>query len=99
VNVIFTLLQSGVATSTTHVGDFKLCGDQKKSRSFHMRQKVVCLESILASFQYQLLGLVNARSCNLQVVKCHTINKHGKFLNYCHDFYAKLNHKNGNHIT
>jgi hypothetical protein len=58
-----------------------------------------CLESILASFQYQLLGLVNAHSCNLQVVKCHTISKHGGFLNYCHDSYGKLNHKNENHIT
>jgi hypothetical protein len=64
-----------------------------------MCQKVGCLESVLASFQYQLFGLVNAHSCNLQVVKCHTINKHGRFLNYCHDSYAKLNKKNGNHIT
>jgi hypothetical protein len=85
--------------STNHVGNFKLFGDKKIQGFFTCAKRWFCLESILASFQYQFLGLVNAHSCNLQMVKCHTINKHGGFLSYCHDSYAKLNHKNRNRLT
>jgi hypothetical protein len=42
--------------STTHVDNFKLFGDKKNSKFFHMCKKVVFVELVLASFQYQLLG-------------------------------------------
>ncbi len=43
---------------------FRLFKDKNIWRFFHRCGKVVCIGSILSSFQYQFIVLVSAHSCN-----------------------------------